>query len=430
MGLFLYATGTSRLVIDVFSQCGLSTSYSSILDAHGVLAKSLLNKAAELAKGPHMLGFDNVQISMSKHITQRPSANLTVTSYTAGIFYALRNATLAACLLRPILERRATCEIINYKQHILLSGKEKKSFLEHLKLDVIEILFRHTEGFLELVAYQDVLKHEAHRPPPPGYKTIEVVLPTKEFDESTTAGVIYYLDDVCIDGLTIPREVFDTLAIISINDQLTNSRVRAAYMERRGDVSVIERKEPFILGPGMFHTQMNYSWDIRFVHSGRDDVPGSLKFWSALLGTKRVDCEKPDYYTLTRHFMNILAGNILHLWSKETGFEDLGGYAETNPSLEELKAKAEEIIVKFASGKGLEKYREDDPLLHNVILLNRDLLYLYELNSAVSSGDFGRLELMLGILTRMFNGAGAKNYSLELLHFIQNLKIAWPEDFA
>lgn len=68
--------------------------------------------------------------------------------------------------------------------------------------------------------------------------------------------------------------------------------------------------------------------------------------------------------------------------------------------------------------------------MYNAILLNRDLLYFYEHDLAISSGDFGRLELSLGTLARLFNGAGARNYSMELLHLIQNLSVSWPKDFA
>ncbi|KAG1892814.1 hypothetical protein F4604DRAFT_1540661, partial [Suillus subluteus] len=63
-----------------------------------------------------------------------------------------------------------------------------------------------------------------------------------------------------------------------------------------------------------------------------------------------------------------------------------------------------------------------DGVLRNIILLNRDLLIFYERYLAVSSGDFGRVENFLSALTMIFAGAGCKNYTGELLQFIQNLK--------
>jgi hypothetical protein len=66
----------------------------------------------------------------------------------------------------------------------------------------------------------------------------------------------------------------------------------------------------------------------------------------------------------------------------------------------------------------------------NTILLNRDFLMFFELSSAISSGDFGRVEILMGTLTMMFAGAGCKNYMTELLHFMQNLKHVWTAKFA
>ncbi|KAG1890900.1 hypothetical protein F4604DRAFT_1541038, partial [Suillus subluteus] len=63
-----------------------------------------------------------------------------------------------------------------------------------------------------------------------------------------------------------------------------------------------------------------------------------------------------------------------------------------------------------------------DGVLRNIILLNCDLLIFYELYLAVSSGDFGHVENFLSALTMIFAGAGCKNYTGELLQFIQNLK--------
>lgn len=69
-------------------------------------------------------------------------------------------------------------------------------------------------------------------------------------------------------------------------------------------------------------------------------------------------------------------------------------------------------------------------MLRNIILLNRDLLIFYELDLAISSGDFGHIEIFLGTLTMMFAGAGCKNYTTEFLHFIQNLNKVWTPEFA
>ena len=179
IGLFLYSQGSSRAVIDFFGRCGLSSSYQTVLKAHKYLADNLRKKAAQLARRPHMLGFDNIQISMSTHRSQRPGATPAVTSFTGGIIYALRNALSSALSLLPILERRKKCKIITYSGHIKQTSSERASFFQHIQLDVIEILFKNTKGF-QTDAYKDLIVHETHRPPPPDHKTTEFVCPTYE----------------------------------------------------------------------------------------------------------------------------------------------------------------------------------------------------------------------------------------------------------
>ena len=60
----------------------------------------------------------------------------------------------------------------------------------------------------------------------------------------------------------------------------------------------------------------------------------------------------------------------------------------------------------------------------------RDLLYVAELVWAISDGDWGRVEDIIGPLAMIFRGAGSNNYSTELLHFLHNLKLVWGDDFA
>ena len=446
MGLFLHSTGSSKAIINFLSCCGLSSCYSSVVKVHKYLAKSLRVKAGEIAKGPHMLGFDNVQISMSHHASQRPGAIPTVRSFTASIVYRLRNAFAGFCALRPILERRKNCEKITYAKHIKQTAAERVSFFRHIKLDVIKILFDNTKGF-QTDAYKDFIKHETHRPPPSDHKTTECVNPTVEYDESKTVGVLDFLEGLYLGALGLTESILENLAIPCVNDQLTNSRLRQAYIERRGDESAFLRMENFQLGIGFFHAIMNFIWQLLGIHRGSTDIPGSASFWRDFLGTKRLVSERPDYYTLRTFFLDVLYANIMHCWSKKTGFNNLDDYANTNPTLDELEGIAQDIINEFASDNGLRACTDtddtdsdvdgaedtdntEDPLLHNVIMFNRDLLFFYEFDAAISSGDFGRLELLLGVLARMFNGAGAKNYALKLLHLTQNLKLSWPENFA
>jgi len=132
----------------------------------------------------------------------------------------------------------------------------------------------------------------------------------------------------------------------------------------------------------------------------------------------------------------VLSGNILTYWKSETGLS-LSEFAATKPSPMQLLKHAQNIYDNWVSNTALQRAAgtpdEDgssDKAQRNTILLNRDFLMFFELSSAISSGDFGRVEILMGTITMMFAGAGCKNYTTELLHFIQNLKHVWTAEFA
>lgn len=396
-----------------------------------------MKRASLVARGPHMLGLDNEQICMSKHVTQRPGAEASVRSFTAAIIYPLRQEYPPGSLdLQPIIERRKKSPIITYQQHIKPSSKALVSISNHFVLHIIEILGDHVPGIRAIMdAYKHLFQHEAHRPPPEGLKTTEYILPTLQFDESTVEGLTRFKEEIYLNQLGVPMECMDNRAIPAYYDQLSNTRDRGGFLERRGDETPFLRMENTQLGPGLWHGHLNLAYFIKKIHEGRPEDSCSLSQYRDILGIVRLKCERPDYYTMYEFYKDVLSGNILGAWEKETGFTDLEDYAKTNLTPDQLKKTAANILANFASDSGLEACtgpnpEDSDIVLLNAILLNRDLLLFFEFDKAMSSGDFGRVEILFGTLACFFSGSGGKNYSLEFLHLIQNLTISWPPEFA
>jgi hypothetical protein len=69
-----------------------------------------------------------------------------------------------------------------------------------------------------------------------------------------------------------------------------------------------------------------------------------------------------------------------------------------------------------------------DDVRENTRRLIYNLLYVAEVTRAISAGDFGRVEDLLGNLAMMFRGAGSKKYCTEILYFTYNLKKVWKGD--
>ena len=130
-------------------------------------------------------------------------------------------------------------------------------------------------------------------------------------------GTIGVVSDVYETQLKMTPADLDNTATPSINDQLTNARVRGAKILRSKDVNPFRQLDPLQLGYGVFHKMLNFVWALLKTHQGPIDQIGSLKFFFALLEKTRLGNEKPDYHTLVAALTQILDGLLLNAWRTE-----------------------------------------------------------------------------------------------------------------
>lgn len=468
-GLFLWTTGCQRQTIDALHHCGLSLSFVTLTKLREQLANRCIELAAEVAVGPHVLCWDNVNISTSIFVEQRRDAPSKVQSGTFAILYKV-HAPLSHLALEPIMTRAANASDLNFNLHIKPTFDQMQATRYQMHVIIVRILTtfsRHFEGYAALPKLQ-------HRPRKllKLRKTATYPLRVTTINEATIEGTIKVWEDAYEQMKRTPGSM-SNLAVPSINDQLTNARVRGARALRIKETSSFRRLDNIQLGYGVFHKLLNYVWALLKIHQGAIHQLGSLKYFFALLEKTRLCNEKPDYHTLLSALMQILHGIILAAWRSECGYSNLAEFAASKPSPELLLEMAETIMRKYATPMdevpaALSKKRNkdasdsdsdndsdssepvssdssssngapqtpagpsplDDCAHRNIRILVHDLLYAAELVRAVSDGDWGRIEDTLGQMTMIFRGAGCNNYSTELLHFIRNLKMVWGDEFA
>ena len=479
-GLFLWATGCARQTIDALHKCGLSICYSSVLNAISSVATQCVELAVDVGSGSHVFCYDNVNLSTSIFVEQRgTSSPAKVTSGTFAVLYKVRNGNPEHMKLAPIIERFKSVEGLKFNLDLQPTVAQYGSFLVQLKVIVTRILLKYVKGFdSEPYSKDQALQHKPRRPIPKGYITEQFPLRATTIEEATVRGNLLFHDDIYTTQLKRSADELSEYAIPSINDQLTNARIRSAQTIRARDVNAWERREVFQLGFGLFHLCLNLVWALLHVHRGSLAEPGSLTYLFALLEKTRLGGEHPDYHTLLAALTQILDGLILNAWRMECKCKTLFEFAATRPSAEDLLNMAGTIIQHYATPmqKGDKTTAEDSdsgdeadsdiPLMapqpeltntsrtrrkpavppivvidavpdpdqdrvhQNTRLLTRDLLVLAELIRAISDGDIGRVEDFLPQLAMMFRGAGSNNYCTEILHFILNLKYVWTPEFA
>ncbi|KAK0462347.1 uncharacterized protein EV420DRAFT_1182069 [Desarmillaria tabescens] len=129
IGLFAWAHGASRQVMELLSHCSLSTSFSGTFN----LIKSLADKGIDAARIvvlflSHALGYDNINLSTSIFVEQMGSESTPskVQSGTFSVIYELhgvqdRSHMLLASILSRLQPRASSCN--NERILILIRGQ-------------------------------------------------------------------------------------------------------------------------------------------------------------------------------------------------------------------------------------------------------------------------------------------------------------------
>ena len=425
----------------------------------------------DIGSGNHVFCYDNVNLSTSIFVEQRGTFSpAKVTSGTFAVLYKVRNGNPEHMRLAPIIERFKSVNGLKFNLDLQPTATQFESFLVQLKVIVTRILTKYVKGFdSEQYSKDQALQHKSRRPMPKGYITEQFPLRATMIEEATVRGNLLFHDNIYVTQLKRSTDELSEYAIPSINDQLTNSRIRSGQTLRARDVNAWERREIFQLGFGLFHLCLNLVWALLHIHRGSLAELGSLTYFFALLEKTRLGGEHPDYHTLLAALTQILDGLILNAWRLECNCKTLFEFAASRPSVDDLLNMAGTIIQRYATPmpKGNKTTTENsdsgdeadsdtpqftartrrkpavppvividipdpnqDRAHQNIRLLTRDLLVLSELIRAISDGDIGRVEDFLPQLAMMFRGAGSNNYCTEILHFILNLKYVWTPEFA
>jgi hypothetical protein len=128
MNLFWSINSCSQQIIEVLQKCGLSLSFKSIFSLQDDLALIKISELSQIARGPHKMGYDNLNISTSIFMEQWSWGPAKVQSGTFTILYKLRNISEEAMQLAPILECAQIAGDLSFNADICPSLDEQQYF--------------------------------------------------------------------------------------------------------------------------------------------------------------------------------------------------------------------------------------------------------------------------------------------------------------
>ena len=264
LGLMAWSTGASRQLLNVLYQAGLCSSFTAINHIIESLANHSMNQAKLVSSGPHVLAYDNINLSSSIFVEQTPSSMSKVQSGTFAVIYDLPNVQTDDMRIAPMIERLKHSSPLCMSD-LRLSKESSKSYFSQTSVNVCRILFKYVKGF-EGIEGVPILQHVACRKLPDGHKTRFYPTCASVIEEASVHGNLLLQDDIYTIQLEKKPEDLSEYAIPSINDQLTNARIRGAQALRAKDVSAWERREIFQLAFGIFHLVMNLIWALLQTH--------------------------------------------------------------------------------------------------------------------------------------------------------------------
>jgi len=345
--------------MNVLHHSCLSMSYSSISSIITALADDSMRKARVVANGPHGFAYDNINISSSIYVEQAPNSMSKVQSGTFGVIYELLNARDADMQIEPMVNRLKNAGLLELSD-LRTSPASMNAYATQTLVNICHILMKYFDG-LNHLKDDPLFQHTVRRMIPPNHKTRYHPLRANTIEEASIEGNISVHNNFYIDQLDIDPDILSKFAIPSINDQLTNARIRGAQGIRKQDISAWERREIFQLAFGLFHLVMNLIWALLETHRGTLGQVGSLTHLFAVLEKTRLGGEKPDYHTLLASLTQIVEGLILNAWQTECGYSSLKDYAQSKPSAEDVLSLGRNIMLKYATPQLADHFKAADP---------------------------------------------------------------------
>ncbi|KIJ15266.1 hypothetical protein PAXINDRAFT_11806 [Paxillus involutus ATCC 200175] len=117
--------------------------------------------------------------------------------------------------------------------------------------------------------------------------------------------------------------------------------------------------------------------------------------------------------------------------SKDPRIVDLETFTKSEPSLEDLRAMAHEMVHTYVATHRLQRMRAKQERMRNVqfenaLLLNKYFLLYEELPYAMNRGDIGRVETCIVSWIPILKAVGKHKYATHMTNFLLNVHFLYP----
>ena len=228
--------------------------------------------------------------------------------------------------------------------------------------------------------------------------------------------------------------------ILIHRDLGTGERLQSAQLRHLIESTPWNRLQHVVFIPGLFHLKMACAdtlWRCFIYPLTAHEDKTSLMRDIAQIRPKEtgIYSTKPGFRRM--HQLIGHAGICCHLdcWrvhaANKKGYDSLDTFAASNPTFDDLKAMAEEMVHIYIATHRLQRMRrkpmkECNLQFENALLLNKYFLLYKELSHAMNNGDISQVEMSIVSWIPILKAIGKHKYATHMANFLINIHFIYP----
>ncbi|KAI6160007.1 hypothetical protein EDD17DRAFT_1778675 [Pisolithus thermaeus] len=421
LGLFLQSAHTPYKVIDTLAHLGISVSADTINMAVQSLSKESHNSLQRLGRSLlASYAYDNFDVDLKTHTPTVEKSNDSLKHLTSGLLFLLVHGVT--------LNDLKCSEELWRKSALNLQADEPYSLPKLFKSMI-----------------QDLHPMEQI----PTVKTPIYAARAMDINNSTVSGNIQAVTELLAQGgLADPMAVLEEnmdfnspniseYVILVHGDLGTGERLQATQLRRSIECTSWNCLQHVIFIPGLFHLKMACAdaiWQCFISPMAACEDKTSLMHNVAQLRPKEtgIYTTKPGFRQIHELVGHAGVCRRLDCWrvhaAKNSRFSSLEDFALSKPTLDDLRAMANEICRTYIANHQLDRMHrkhesERDLQFENALLLNKYFLLYEEL---VNSGDIGHVETCIVSWIPILKAIGKHKYASHMTNFLFNVHFVYP----
>jgi len=468
LGFFFQSAHAPYKVIDTLAHLGVSISTDAINMAVHSLSSESENMLYNL--GQSLLAsyaYNNFDVDLKSQVPTAEKSNDSLKHLTSGLLFPLVHGITSDDLkcseelwktseLNPHIEgqnlprKRSMQDLIN-----LHPDRSNTSSLSHHNQFNVWMFLRDLCSYGPEFFYQ--FKSMLEDPKPveqiPLVKTPIYAARAMDVNNSTVSGniraVINLLqqgrisdpavaqtnEDIEMDSPDISKHV-----ILIHGDLGTGERLQGAQLCRSIESTPWDHFQHVIFIPGLFHLKMacaDVLWQC-FIYppTTREDETSLMRDIAQIRPKETgIYSSKPGFRRMHQLIGHAGICRRLDCWrvhiASKKGHDNLDTFAASNPTFNDLKALAEEMVHTYVATHRLQRMhreteKERDLQFENALLLNKYFLLYEELSHVMNSSDIGHVEMSIVSWIPILKAIGKHKYATHMTNFLINVHFVYP----